>query len=72
MANDWILDVLADLRTYARKNGLSALAIQLEDTTLIAATEIASTEGRAPVTAVCDAGTARSVFREHAECKNAG
>ncbi len=48
MAHDWIFDVLADLKTYANKNGLSALADQLEDTTLIAATEIASAEGKAP------------------------
>ncbi len=42
MANDWIIDVLADLKTYARKNGLSVLANQLEETTLVATAEIAS------------------------------
>jgi len=44
MANDWILDVLADLKTFATENGLLALASQLEDTALIAAVEISSTE----------------------------
>ena len=39
---DWILDVLADLKSFAEANGLSLLAEQLDDTALIAATEIAS------------------------------
>lgn len=42
MQNDWILDVLTDLRAFASANGLGALAEQLDDTTLVAATEIAS------------------------------
>ena len=45
MANDWILDVLADLKAFATKNGLSALAVQLEDAVLVAATEISALEG---------------------------
>jgi hypothetical protein len=57
MANDWILDVLTDLKTYARKNGLSALADQLEETTLIAATEISSAESGAPLAMVRNEGT---------------
>ena len=40
--NDWILDVLADLKSFALANDLGALAEQLQDTTLIAAAEIAS------------------------------
>ncbi len=73
MAHNWIFDVLADLKTYAKKNGLSALAEQLDDTTLIAATEIASIEGRWPDTAASnDDATPGYVFRQHAECKNAG
>ena len=40
--NDWILDVLADLKSFATANGLKGLAEQLDDTTLIAAAEIAS------------------------------
>lgn len=42
MQNEWILDVLADLKTFASANGLPALAEQLDDTTLVAAAEIAS------------------------------
>ena len=45
MANDWIIDVITDLRTYAIHNGLPALARQLDDATLVAATEIASRDG---------------------------
>ena len=62
MAHDWILDVLADLKTYARKNGLSALADELDEATLIAATEIASEEGKAPLAAVRHAGTSRYAY----------
>jgi len=41
MHNDWILDVLADLKAFAVANDLGGLAEQLDDTTLIAAAEIA-------------------------------
>lgn len=48
--NEWILDVLSDLKSFATANGMSALAEQLDDTKLIAAAEIASKndEARAP------------------------
>lgn len=62
MAHDWILDVLADVKTYAKKNGLSALAEQLDETTLIAVTEIASAEGKAPQAAIANARTAGHVY----------
>ncbi len=39
MPNDWIIDVLADLKTYAEMNGMAATAASLEDTTLIALAE---------------------------------
>jgi hypothetical protein len=42
MQYDWILDVLDDLRAFAKGNGLSVLAEQLEDTSLVAAAEIAT------------------------------
>lgn len=40
--HDWVLDVLADLKSFALANDLKALAGQLDDTTLIAAAEIES------------------------------
>ena len=52
----WILDVLADLRTFAQANGLSALAEQLDDTSLVAASEIAQTLGEAALGAGLNAG----------------
>ncbi len=42
MAHDWIMDVLTDLKSYARANGLSALAEHLDDARLVAQVEIAS------------------------------
>lgn len=42
MAHDWIIDVLTDLKTFARSNGFEALAEQLDDTQMVAQIEIAS------------------------------
>ncbi len=41
MADGWILDVLADMRAFARDNDLPRLAEQLDNTALIAAAELA-------------------------------
>lgn len=62
MAHDWIIDVLADLKAYASKNGLPALVNELDEVTLIAATEIASTEGKAPRAAAGHARTSGFVY----------
>ncbi|SMX27148.1 hypothetical protein TRP8649_01250 [Pelagimonas phthalicica] len=42
MGQDWILDVLADLKTFARENGMPSLAAQLDDASFVAQAEIAS------------------------------
>ena len=42
MRSDWIFDVLADLKTFARANELVALAEQLDDTSIVAMAEIAA------------------------------
>ena len=42
MQNDWILDVLSDLRAYARANGLPCLAQQIDATRMVALAEIAT------------------------------
>jgi len=42
MGHDWILDVLTDLKTFARANGMPSLATQLDDATFVAQAEIAS------------------------------
>ena len=57
MQHDWIIDVLADLKAYASKNRLTALALELDDVTLIAATEISSVERNAPLSATHHART---------------
>lgn len=46
MRSDWILDVLADLRSFALSNNLPALAEQLDDTAIVALAEIAALEER--------------------------
>ncbi len=54
MRHDWILDVLADLRSYASKNGLVQLAAEVDHALDVARHEIAAAErndgGSAPPT----------------------
>ena len=54
MANDWILDVLADLRDFASKNGLGLSEQHLNRTLVAVANDLASVQGVAQ-------GTARSM-----------
>ena len=42
MKQDWILDVLFDLKSFARANGMLALAAQLDDVAFVAQAEITS------------------------------
>ena len=44
MQSDWILDVLADLRSFALSNGLPALAEHLDDTAMVALAEFKAHE----------------------------
>lgn len=41
MQNEWIIDVLGDLRAFAADNGLASLASQIEEALVVAALEIA-------------------------------
>lgn len=43
MGHEWIIDVLADLRSFAAANNLPVLASQLDETALIASAEIDTT-----------------------------
>ncbi len=43
MANDWMLDVLADLKSFAESNGLGATEQQLDRTMITVAHELALT-----------------------------
>ncbi len=40
MSQEWMIDVLTDLKNFARQNGLMALAEQLDDSILVAAAEL--------------------------------
>jgi hypothetical protein len=42
MGHDWIIDVLTDLKTFARANGMPTLAAQLDDASFVAQAEMAS------------------------------
>ena len=46
MRSDWILDVLADIKTFALSNHMPALAEHLDDTAIIAMAEISASEQR--------------------------
>jgi len=40
MSQEWMIEVLTDLRKFAQANGLMALAEQLDDSILVAVTEL--------------------------------
>lgn len=42
MSKEWILDVLADLKCFARSNDMQRLAEHIEDTELVALAELAT------------------------------
>lgn len=49
MRNEWIIDVLADLKAFAELNGMDATAAQIEDASLVALAELSSLEKRGRV-----------------------
>ncbi|RPE67290.1 hypothetical protein EDD53_1695 [Pacificibacter maritimus] len=53
MRNDWILDVLTDLRTFAELNGMPATADHLSDACLVVAVELANKDPEAQVDRAC-------------------
>ena len=63
MVNDWIIDVLVDLKTFAIKNGLPTLAVHLENTALVATAEISSNEEAAHEMANWEVGSTRGIHR---------
>lgn len=44
MSQEWMIDVLTDLKKFAQTNGLMALAEQLDDSILVATSEINTAE----------------------------
>lgn len=69
MNEDWILDVLADLRTFAGKNGLGESERQIDLAMIAVANELTSCR-IALRTAQRDMGHAGSLFRSTAERQN--
>ena len=59
MQNDWIIDVLADLNSFALTNGMPKLAEQLESAALVASVELASAFGGSEVG---DTGTTTQLY----------
>lgn len=45
MSNEWIIDVLTDLKAFADQNGLEASADVLDDARLVVLAELASVAG---------------------------
>lgn len=67
--NDWILDVLADLRAFALSNGLPAISEQLDDTLLIAAGELRSQSNKGQTLGHGEADSAKQNF-ESSGCQH--
>lgn len=65
MRHDWIFDVLTDLRSYAQKNGLPALAAQVDEALQVARVEIASQTPRDPGDGEDGSGGVPPVGRTH-------
>lgn len=61
MGREWIIDVLADLRIFARENELPLLTAQLEEARLVAEVEIASLPDKVPRPSRAETETVLSV-----------
>lgn len=60
MQHEWILDVIADIKAFARQNDLPALASHMDTAWLLASAEIASLAGDPK-----DERTASAAFRDY-------
>ena len=54
MGHDWIIDVLSDLRSFARKNEMPLLTQQLDEAVIVASAEIATRQDRMLGWSTCD------------------
>lgn len=59
MTNEWIIDVLNDLKAFAQRNGMDATAAQLDDACLVAHGELSDMSG-GPAGTAGTAGTVRT------------
>jgi len=69
MSQEWMIDVLTDLRSFAMKNGLISLAEQLDDTILVAASGLKTLQPARKV-ASADAQTVGNLYRAVAGSDN--
>lgn len=67
MTNDWILDVLTDLRAFASLNAMPRLAEHLDDATLAAAAEIAAAKAAGDETKGIGQAVVIAAASEHVE-----
>jgi hypothetical protein len=70
MSNDWMIDVLKDLRGFAACNGLIALAEQIDDAIHVAVTDVHA-ERLKQTEGAQGAIEARGIYRSHAKRANA-
>ena len=61
MDDDWILDVIADLKTFAQANDLPFLAVSLNDALRVAQIELASRPAKDPSLRGRGAGACRPI-----------
>jgi predicted transcriptional regulator len=71
MKNEWMLDVLADLKTFSLENGLAVTGKQIDLVMAVAAEEITSMQGIAPDTLGQGIGNVRRFHREITSVPNA-
>lgn len=64
MGHKWIIDVIADLHTFADQNGLPLLAAQLDISAIVARSEIASPLEGGPHGATATTGQLAPPFGE--------
>ncbi len=66
MSNEWIIDVLSDLRNFAEKQAMMDLAEHLDDAILLAANALRDQEdGQVVKVNDAKAGPISGVLREH-------
>ena len=46
MGHDWLFEVLADMRAYAERHDMAALAAKIDETTAVAREEVAAADRR--------------------------
>lgn len=61
MGHNWIIDVLADLESFAQQNELPMLADQIGQAALVATAEITATSEGAPTMVLSDGDKVRPI-----------